>query len=447
MECPRETPAGPEAHPMAAGLGAPEGGVLQGPSIHGLLEALLQASPAGRIILPTSLVAEWAPRLEALGRPWLRIHLEGQGVLDTLMDAVAEPLAGDQMWLNLQRQPRLDLLDLHSLEAFLSFAASRPQPPLVVLLRDDAPGLARTQRLAVDRRSNVLLLRETAVIDRSAGLPVHAGCAHAIGQPALLRAMAAAGTFDPRGFDPVRPAVKGKGHLLALDVDGVLIDPGRSFTEAVAASLAELAPALAWDDAQFAAFKRVGGFNNDFRLTAAAMALWETGGLGELAAAQGVGFPHLEARIEELEPLAQSVVQKHYARTRRLERPLVTQGDLGRFRGDLAICTGRPPEELVMAFEVLKVRLPALCDSAAHLRKPRPEGLLQLADAFRASRVIFVGDTCDDAAALRAARALNPGVDWTFAGVGPDRDAFTSDADLKAATLKELLAQLESRSS
>lgn len=416
---------------LAAGVGAGEGGLLGAASIEGLLEALLAASGPGRVFLPTSLVPRWSPRMEALGRPWVNLHLEGAGALDTLMTAVERAEPGDQVWLNLDRG--LGPMDLHSLEAFLPFAASRPHPPLVVLLRDDARSLARTQRLAVDRQGNVLLMREVGA------------AAYALGPPALLVRLARTG-LAPAAAPLALPRVQGKGRLLALDVDGVLIDPGRSFLEAVAAALAELAPTLPWDDSRFAAFKRVGGFNNDFRLAAGAMALWETGSLARLEPAAGVGFPDLEARIQVLEPLCQVAVQKHYARTRRLERPLVGHPELQAFRGDVAIFTGRPPEELAMAFQVLRFRLPAVSDSAPHLRKPRPEGLLQLADAFRAEEVIFVGDTCDDATALRAARDLHPRIRWTFAGVGPERATFLREGDLQGSNLKEILSKLPGRS-
>jgi len=129
-------------------------------------------------------------------------------------------------------------------------------------------------------------------------------------------------------------------------------------------------------------------------------------------------------------------------RTRRLERPIITREELDAFPGDVAIFTGRPPDELLLAFQVLGFRLPAVSDAAPHLRKPRPEGLLQLADAFRASRVIFVGDTCDDASALRGARALCPDVDWVFAAVGPDRQWISEEGDLQAPRLRDLLPQL-----
>jgi phosphoglycolate phosphatase-like HAD superfamily hydrolase len=226
-----------------------------------------------------------------------------------------------------------------------------------------------------------------------------------------------------------------------LDVDGVLIDPGRTFLEAVASALGELVPGLAWTDADFLRFKRAGGFNNDFRLTAAAMALAEQGAFpGEGFAAE---LARLEPRIRELEPRCRTVVRRHYARTRAMERACATRAELAVFPGDLALCTGRPPAELLFAFEVLGFQLPAVGDSAPHLRKPRPEGLIQLADAFRAGEVTFVGDSRDDAAALAGARALRPGIRWIFGAVGPDRGLIAASADLQAGTVQELLAQMQ----
>ena len=109
---------------------------------------------------------------------------------------------------------------------------------------------------------------------------------------------------------------------------------------------------------------------------------------------------------------------------------------------DLAICTGRPPEELALAFEVLGFELPAVCDSEPRFRKPRPDGLLALAARFGARRVLFAGDTRDDAAALRAAREQRPELAWTFAAIGPDRARIAQAGDLRASTLRELLAGL-----
>jgi len=242
------------------------------------------------------------------------------------------------------------------------------------------------------------------------------------------------------------PAPRPRRRLLVLDIDGVLIDADRSFMEAVARALAELRPALPWSDDCFRAFKRLGGFNNDFRLTAAALALAEVHGDTDLQPileqAQGVGFPELEARFLALEPAAQVVVQKHYADTIHLERPLVALTDLRTTCWDMAILTGRPPEELELAWKVLGFTLPAVCDAAPHLRKPEPAGLLQLADAFRAEEIVFAGDTVDDAACLRRAAALRPELTWRFAAIGPDRARFPADPDLSFPTLREALPKL-----
>jgi phosphoglycolate phosphatase-like HAD superfamily hydrolase len=241
-------------------------------------------------------------------------------------------------------------------------------------------------------------------------------------------------------------APRPRRRLLALDIDGVLIDADRSFMEAVARALGELRPALPWSDGCFRAFKRLGGFNNDFRLTAGALALAEAFGDQDLKplveAALGTGFPEQEARIQALEPGAQVVVQQHYAETIKLEQPLVTLPELQATGWDLAVLTGRPPEELLLAWQVLGFVLPGVCDAAPHLRKPEPAGLLQLADAFRAEEILFVGDTIDDARCLRAAAALRPELTWRFAAVGPDRDRFATAQDLQSASLRDLLPMM-----
>ncbi len=239
------------------------------------------------------------------------------------------------------------------------------------------------------------------------------------------------------------PAPRPRRRLLVLDIDGVLIDADRSFMEAVARALAELRPTLPWSDGAYRAFKRLGGFNNDFRLTAGALALAETKGDVNLQPiveqAVGRGFPELEARMQALEPPAQVVVQKHYANTIHLERPLVSLAELQTTGWELAVLTGRPPEELELAWRVLGFQLPAVCDAAPHLRKPEPAGLLQLADAFRAEEILFVGDTVDDAGCLRAAAAQRPEFQWRFAALGPDRARFVSPADVQAVSLRDLL--------
>lgn len=292
----------------------------------------------------------------------------------------------------------------------------------LVLIQEARGGASATMRLWPDRDPRVLLARECP-----------GGSWTVLGAPPLLAGLPSAEGPEPRTSEG--------GCLLVLDIDGVLIDVGRSFHEAVARALAEVRPALAWTDDHFNAFKRLGGFNNDFRLAAAAMELDERGQLDRIWTNEG-GFPELEAVFHAREPEAQRRVQAHYQVTRSMERPFVALEDLMRIPAHVAILTGRPPEELGLAFEVLGFELPAVCDSAPHLRKPEPAGLLQLADAYGADRILFVGDTRDDALCLARARNLRPDLTWTFGGVGPDRGRFLGAGDLEAPTLPELLPRL-----
>ena len=232
-----------------------------------------------------------------------------------------------------------------------------------------------------------------------------------------------------------------RGQLLVLDVDGVMIDPCGSFEQCAAFALNEIAPSLEWSDELFWKFKRLPGFNCDFRLTAAALALFEADELHLLPEAIDTGFPHLEKRIEELEPLCTERVQRFYQKTKHLERPLITLQELESLVGwDVAILTGRPPDELAMAFEVLGFELPSICDSCPEFRKPEPGGLLNLAAAFGADKIFFVGDTRDDATCLRRARLARPDLDWNFAAVNKLRHEIAQPSDLVHATLREFLA-------
>ena len=417
MECRTDRDLEDAGFGPAARFGAPEGGVLGGPSIAQLLRVLLAARPCRRVFLTPALLPHWGHRIEDRGgRPEPLPDAAPHGPA-SLRSALAEAVAGDQIWLDLGDPGAAT--DDGAVEAFLELAGACPGIG-VVLLRDDHPSRVRTQRLAVDRPGQVVLLREAD------------GAAYALGRPELLRPLAAAAPWPARA--PGAPRAGHGSALLVLDVDGVLIDPGRAFMEAVAGALADLAPDLAWSDGDYRALKQAGGFNNDFRLTAAALALAERGEAPGRAA-----LDRLEARIVGLEPDCAVAVRRHYAGTRHLERPLVTREQLAAVPGSLALCTGRPPQELALAFDVLGFTLPALGDSAPHLRKPRPEGLIQLADAFRSGRTTFVGDSRDDAAALRGARLLRPELDWRFAAVGPERARFAQDGDLRAASLKELI--------
>jgi HAD superfamily hydrolase (TIGR01549 family) len=232
-----------------------------------------------------------------------------------------------------------------------------------------------------------------------------------------------------------------KGQLLVLDVDGVLIDPRCSFEKCVASALAEIIPDLDWSDDLYWNFKRIQGFNNDFRLTAAAVAVFEAGEINSVEEALSKGFPHLEKRIEEIEPLCKERVQFYYKDVKHLELPLITLPELEGIGGwDVAILTGRPPEELALAFDVLGFEIPAVCDSCPEFRKPAPGGLIHLADTYNAKRVFFVGDTKDDATCLRRARLARPDLDLTFVAVNRLRFEIAMSEDLAFESLRDFIA-------
>ena len=513
-------------------LGAPEGGLLLGPSSGALLDLVAMAGlSAGESVAIPEPGFSLYPLL--VRRHGGRVRLVPQGTGFPL-EPWFSALDCRQIWLTLPNNPTGAWLPPEAVEPLLAAAAARPEPPLVVLDEAYAEFAPATHRLAVDRYPNLVLLRTFSKALASAAWRI----GYLVGDPALIarlatlqlpyslptaslealdvaldfaadfeaavrviperrdrlaaalpahRAAPSAGNFlhvspDPSdaleaaglkvrrlpGANATRitlgteaatarvasvlgatlpaPAARPRRRLLVLDIDGVLIDPDRSFQEAVARSLTELRPALPWSDDTYMAFKRLGGFNNDFRLAAGALALAEANGDVDLESVikgtEGRGFPELEARFQALEPTAQIIVQKHYVDTIRMERPLVTLADLQTTGWELAVLTGRPPEELDLAWRVLGFQLPAICDAAPHLRKPEPAGLLQLADAFRAEDIVFVGDTVDDARCLRAAAELRPELNWRFAGVGPDRARFAAPGDIQSATLREILPML-----
>jgi histidinol-phosphate aminotransferase len=518
---------------LARSLGAPEGGVLLGPSSGALLDLVLLAgvAPGEAVAFPEpgfSLYPALAARHSARAvrvpvgdgfplEPWLRL---------------LEQDPPRQLWLTLPNNPTGAWLSPEQLDPLLRAAAALPEPPLVVLDEAYAEFAPRTHRLAVDRYPNLLLLRTFSKALASAGWRL----GYLVGAPELIEPLAAlqlpfslpapalealdvaldfqaafaqqarevperrdrlaaalgarvatesAGNFlflrpDPEpalraaglqaralpGLDAGRitvgtedetrraaealgatlaePRERPRRRLLALDMDGVLIDGDPGFMAAVAKAVAELVPGLPWMDAHYLGFKQVSGFNNDYRIAAATVALAERDQLDRLWSAQVGGFPDLEARIDELEPMCAEVVVRHYKSVPPPDVPLVTLEELDALEGwDKAVLTGRNYEEIEWGFSSLGFRLPGVADGAPHLRKPRPGGLLQLADAYQAEEIVFVGDTRDDAAALRAAREARPGLVWIFAAVGPQRNSIARAEDLRAPSLSALLATLK----
>ncbi len=273
-------------------------------------------------------------------------------------------------------------------------------------------------------------------------LPAGLGTRISVGDEAACETVAAV-----LGAKLPLPAPPTPRPLLVLDVDGVLIDAEASFREAVRRALAELRPSFGWDDAFFRAMKRLGGMNNDFRLAAGLLALDDEGRLGDLIPGNTTWNADLEQKLTGHLAATSTRVAHHYEETKATETALVTESELLALGVPFAILTGRAPHELVDAFATLGFTCEAVSASAPHLEKPNPGGLLQLADSFRATDIVFVGDTMDDRTALLRAAALRPETRFVFAAVGPDRASFARPdlGDQDGATLRALLASHRER--
>ena len=415
------------------------------------LEPLLRAAETqGVLVVLDEAYAEFAPQTHRLAperfpnrllfRPFAKAYA---GAAWRLGYVVGDPALVGRL-AALQLPYSIPAPSLEALDVALDFSADFEREIRATARRRDRLAAGLDGFRAAPSAANFFLLRpDPCPALREGGQLARALPGQDAGRVGIGDEATAAATASLLGGRLAELPAPSPRRLLALDIDGVLIEAAESFQEAVRRALGDLRPALPWTAEHFTAFKRVGGFNNDFRLAAGALALWEadpSDPLPRLLAAEGKGFPELEGRIRDLEPIAQHAVQRHYADTVALERPLITREELDLEGWDLAVLTGRPPEELAFAWKVLGFELPGLCDSGPHLRKPEPAGLLQLADAFRAEEVLFVGDTRDDAACLRAAAQIRSELSWRFAAVGPDRDRL--DADLRFETLRDLLKEL-----
>jgi histidinol-phosphate aminotransferase len=513
---------------LTRSLGAPEGGVLLGPSSGALLDLLVLAgvAPGEAVAFPEPGFSLYPALAARHGVRAIPVPIGDGFPLEPWLKLLEQD-PPRQIWITLPNNPTGTWLSPWELEPLLKAAAELPDPPLIVIDEAYAEFAPLTHRLSVDRYPNVILLRTFSKALASAGWRL----GYLVGAPDLIAPLAAlqlpysipapalealdvaldfkalfaqqarevperrerlvtalgdrvaavsaanflfvrpdpgpalraaglqsralpelgAGRITVGNEDEARRTAEALGaalaeprpraprQLLALDMDGVLVDGDPGFMNAVAKALGELAPDLPWMDAHYLAFKQVAGFNNDYRVCAAALALAERGEMDSLWSARGTGFPHIEERIQALEPKCAEVVTRWYKSVPPPDTPLVTQAELESLGWDLAVLTGRNYEELESGFQSLGFRLPAVADAGPHLRKPMPGGLLQLADAFQAEEIVFVGDTRDDAQALRLAREARPDLVWTFAAVGPLRDEIAREVDLRAPSLRALL--------
>jgi phosphoglycolate phosphatase-like HAD superfamily hydrolase len=186
--------------------------------------------------------------------------------------------------------------------------------------------------------------------------------------------------------------------LIALDIDGTLIDTRPSFTRIVK----ELSGAV---DEEIRRFRDTGGFNDDWELARACIA-WIRAGRPDV-------FAHLKdvrdllARLDRSHDpgdMADAGTALYRGGYWRNERVLV-EGDVLRalaLRHRVAACTGRDLWELEKAEQLLGYVFPART-TMEDVKKPRAEALLRLM-ATDDDVVLMLGDTAADRMCAENAR-------------------------------------------
>jgi phosphoglycolate phosphatase-like HAD superfamily hydrolase len=184
--------------------------------------------------------------------------------------------------------------------------------------------------------------------------------------------------------------------LIALDIDGTLIDTRPSFTRIVK----ELSGA---SDDEVERFRDTGGFNDDWELSRACKA-WVDAGKPEIFS--GLRDVHdVISRVGhdpgDMAPIGTKLYRGGYWRD---ERPLV-DGPLLRAveaKHRVATCTGRDRWELERAQEMLDFVF-RFRTTMEEVKKPKPEALLRLVDGEDV--VVLIGDTAADRMCAENARA------------------------------------------
>jgi phosphoglycolate phosphatase-like HAD superfamily hydrolase len=185
-----------------------------------------------------------------------------------------------------------------------------------------------------------------------------------------------------------------ESQVLVFDMDGVLVDVTDSYRETIVRTVEHFAgQTISRDTIQD--YKNQGGWNNDWALSQ------------KICKDLGVDIPF--AKIVDYFNwlfLEQGLIHR--------ERWLPRNGLLDRLEDkfELAIFTGRTTEEaeITLNREKLRDRFLLVTANDVEREKPAPDGLLKIAALRPSKKLLYVGDTVDDARCARAAQVPFVGI-------------------------------------
>src|ERR1700676_3894415 len=182
--------------------------------------------------------------------------------------------------------------------------------------------------------------------------------------------------------------------MLVFDMDGVLVDVTDSYRETVVLTVARFTGQTISRD-QIQDYKNQGGWNNDWALSQ------------KICRDLGVEIPYATI-VESLNYLFLDQGMIHR------ERWLPRDGLLDRLneKFEFAIFTGRTTEEaeITLNREGLRERFLLVTANDVEHEKPAPDGLLKIAGLRPSKKLLYVGDTVDDARCARAAQVPFVGI-------------------------------------
>jgi HAD superfamily hydrolase (TIGR01548 family) len=189
-----------------------------------------------------------------------------------------------------------------------------------------------------------------------------------------------------------------QSQVLVFDMDGVLVDVTDSYRETIVRTVEHFTGQTITRET-IQDYKNQGGWNNDWALSE------------KICHDLGVDIPYSKiVDYFNLLFLGQGLIHR--------ERWLPRNGLLDRLgaKFELAIFTGRTTEEaeITLNREGLRDRFLLVTANDVEHEKPAPDGLLKIAGLRPSRKLLYVGDTVDDARCARAAQVPFVGIAAAF---------------------------------